>query len=122
MAFAEDRLKKFDYELHRTVAERRRDEILNGLLNGYVGCVDDAADQVDVAQEKQVNILAALKKMEAKDKEFLVTLQKYEKDGLDLNLYKDTLDDAIEGTMDAINDAADAEKEMSPGPVRRKPE
>jgi hypothetical protein len=120
MTFAEDRLKKFDYELHRPVQERRRDEILNGLLNGYVGCVDDAADQIDVAQEKQINILETVKKMEAKDKEFLEILQKYDKPGPDLDIYQDTLDDAIDGTKDAITDAQDALKEMLPGPVRRK--
>ena len=35
--FADDRLKKFQYELTRTVPEGRRAEILNGLLNAYAG-------------------------------------------------------------------------------------
>jgi hypothetical protein len=122
MSFAEDRLMKFDYELHRSVAERRRDDILNGLLNGYVGCVDDAADQIAVAQDRHINIREALKKMETKDKEFLDILQKYEMSGPNLDVYKDTLDDAIEGTKDAISDTINAEKEMQPGPVRRKQE
>src|ERR1700690_2722918 len=56
ISFAEDRLKKFEYEIHRSVQERRRAEILNGLLNGYSGCVDDAADQIDTAQEKNADI------------------------------------------------------------------
>ena len=51
MAFAEDRLNKFAYELERNVQERRRSEILNGLLNGYSGCVDDAADQIELATD-----------------------------------------------------------------------
>src|SRR5580700_3474220 len=33
ISFADDRLKKFQYELTRTVPEGRRAEILNGLLN-----------------------------------------------------------------------------------------
>ncbi|HXX45228.1 MAG TPA: hypothetical protein VEJ38_10885 [Candidatus Acidoferrales bacterium] len=121
ISFAEDRLKKFDYELNRTTPERRRTEILNGLLNGYVGCVDDGADQIDMAREKQADIRAALKLMRTKYNEFLVQLQKYDKDGKDLETYRDTLDDAIEGTKDALSDVAEAEKEMLPAPVRRKP-
>ena len=121
ISFAEDRLKKFEYEIHRTVPERRRAEILNALLNGYSGCVDDAADQIDVAQEKQQDIREALKMMRVKNKEFLETLQKYEKDGPELDTYRDTLEDAIDGTKDALTDIDDAEKQATPGPVRRKP-
>src|SRR6266481_5931106 len=55
ISFAEDRLKKFQYELGRSVPERRRSEILNGLLNGYAGCFDDAADQIAIAREKQAD-------------------------------------------------------------------
>jgi tagatose-1,6-bisphosphate aldolase len=121
ISFAEDRLKKFEYEIHRSVPERRRAEILNALLNGYSACVDDAADQIDVAQEKQMDIREALKMMRAKNKEFLETLQKYQKDGPELDTYRDTLDDAIEGTKDALSDIDDAEKQATPGPVRRKP-
>ena len=101
--------------------ERRRGEILNALLNGYSGCMDDAADQIDVAKEKQMDIRDALKMMKTKDKEFLATLQKYEKDGPELDTYRDTLEDAIEGTKDALSDLDDAEKEATPGPIRRKP-
>ena len=56
--------------------------------------------------------------MQSKGKEYLATLEKLEKNP-DEDLYKDTLEDAIEGTKDAINDAQQAEKEMSPPPVRR---
>jgi hypothetical protein len=121
LSFAEDRLKKFEYEIHRSVQERRREEILNSLLNAYSGCVDDAADQIDVAKEKQVDIRDALKTMRSKDKEFLDTLQKYEKDGPELDTYKDTLDDAIQGTKDALSDLDDAQKDATAGPIRRKP-
>jgi len=120
VAFAEDKLKKFDYELNRKTPERRRDEILNGLLNAYAGCVDDGADQIDVAQEKQMDIRQALKLMVTKEKEFLEELQKYDKDGPELDTYRDTLEDAIEGTKDALSDAEEAQKEMLPPPVRRK--
>src|ERR1700721_4300734 len=63
VTFADDRLKKFQYELTRTVPEGRRAEILNGLLNAYAGCIDDAADQIEGAGEKEGDIGAALKNM-----------------------------------------------------------
>lgn len=120
LAFAEDRLTKFDYEISRTVQERRRSEILNGLLNGYAGCVDDAADQIALAREKHLDIHEALKLMQTKDKQFLALLQKYDKAGPELDTYRDTLEDAIEGTKDALSDVDDAQKESQAPPVRRK--
>jgi hypothetical protein len=120
VSFAEDRLKKFQYELGRTVQERRRSEILNGLLNGYAGCVDDAADQIAIAREKQADIRAALKLMKSKGQQFLDVLEKLDQGGPEFDTYKDTLEDAVEGTKDALADVEKAEKEMSPPPVRRK--
>src|SRR5260370_25861130 len=61
MKFAEDRLKKFQYELNRKVQDRRRVEVLNNMLNAYTGCMDDAADQIAVGQERQADIHGALK-------------------------------------------------------------
>jgi hypothetical protein len=122
VAFAEDRLKKFDYELHRQPPDRRKDEMLNALLNAYAGCVDDAADQIDAARTRNMDIRDALKAMKTKDQEFLEQLQKYDKDaGPDFELYKDTLEDAIDGTKDALSDIADAEKQ-TPGPPVRRPQ
>ena len=121
ISFADDRLKKFQYELDRKTPERRRSDILNGLLNGYAGCVDDDADQIAVAEEKQADIHGALKVMVEKGKEFTAILDKLSQGGSEYGLYKDTLDDAIEGTKDALADAEKAQKEMAPAPVRRKP-
>lgn len=118
LSFAADRLKKFQYQLDRTLPQSRRGETLNGLLNAYSGCIDDAADIISLAVEKQQEIRAGIKEMQSKGKEYLGTLEKLEKNP-DEDLYKDTLEDAIEGTKDAINDAQQAEKEMSPPPVRR---
>jgi hypothetical protein len=119
--FADDRLKKFQYELNRQVPDRRRVEMLNNLMNGYAGCVDDAADQIGIARERQADIRAALKLMKAKTKEFLEVLQKLEEGGRDLATYKDTLDDAVDATKDAITDIETAEKDLSAPPVRRRP-
>jgi hypothetical protein len=82
--------------------------------------VDDAADQIELAREKHLDIREALKLMQTKDKEFLETLQKYDKDGPELDTYRETLEDAIEGTKDAITDADEAQKESQPPPIRRK--
>ncbi len=121
MSFAQDRLDKFEYELNRPEHEAQYDDILNNLMNGYVGCVDDAADQIDVAQEKQVDIRGAVKEMKEKDTAFLAKLEKFDQaTGPDFDAYRYTLEDAIEGTKEAINDASDAEKSHPSGPVRRK--
>ena len=121
MAFAQDRIDKFEYEVNRPQHEAQYDDILNSLMNAYVGCVDDAADQIDVAQEKQTDVREAVKLMKAKDSEFLAKLQKFDQaSGPDFEAYRYTLEDAIEGTKEAINDANDAEKNLHPGPVRRK--
>jgi len=122
IGFADDRLKKFDYELNRQTPERRRGEVLNGLMNAYSGSMDDAADQIAEAKEKQVDIHASLKLLESRGKEFLAQLEKLEQgSGPDFDDYKDTLEDAIQATKDAISDAQRAQKEMLPAPVRRKP-
>lgn len=121
MSFAQDRIDKFEYEVNRPEKEAQYDDILNNLMNAYVGCVDDAADQIDVAQEKQTDVRDAVKLMKVKDTEFLAKLQKFDQaNGPDFEAYRYTLEDAIEGTKEAINDANDAEKALHPGPVRRK--
>jgi len=120
MLFAEDRLAKFDYELNRTAPERNRSEILNGLLNGYEGCMDDASDEIDDATRTQADVKAVLKLMDEKTKSFLARLQKYSKNGRYLSDYSDTLQDAIDSTTDAISEVADAQKTMLPAVVRRK--
>ncbi|MGA8268498.1 MAG: hypothetical protein WB787_12090, partial [Candidatus Acidiferrales bacterium] len=97
LSFAADRLKKFQYEIERTQPQARRSETLNGLLNAYSGCVDDAADVISLAIEKQKEIRVGIKEMQTKGKEFLLTLHKFEENkGVDS--FKETLDDAIEGT------------------------
>ncbi len=121
ISYAADRLKKLQYELGRTTAESHRSETLNALLNAYTGCVDDAADLINLHTEKQADIHDAVKEMQAKGKEFLETLEKIAKNGPELEVYKETLDDAIEGTRDALKDTEKAAKGAAPPPVRRKP-
>jgi hypothetical protein len=94
--------------------------MLNSLLNAYVGCVDDAADLIQLGLEKQDNIRQGVDLMAGRTKEFLVLLEKLSTDGPDRELYKDNLDDAIEGTREAMNDAEKAKKKVAPPPIRRK--
>ncbi|MGA8231397.1 MAG: hypothetical protein WB795_07935 [Candidatus Acidiferrales bacterium] len=121
ISYASDRLKKFQYEVSRTVPERKREETLNGLLNAYSGCVDDAADLLSLEIDKGADIREGLKEMVTQGKEFLAALDKLQQaGGPELDIYKDTLDDAIEGTQDAVKEAETAQKNYTP-PVRRKP-
>ncbi len=117
--YADDRLKKFQYELEHP-SSTKHTELLNYLLNSYIGCVDDAADIIQVGLEKQENIRQGIDLMAARAKEFLPLLQKYQAGGPELELYKENLDDAVEGTQDALNDAEKAKKKAAPPPVRRK--
>jgi hypothetical protein len=119
VTFAEDRLKKFQYELEHP-SQNKHAEMLNALMNAYVGCVDDAADLIQLGIEKQENIRQGVDLMAGKLKEFLEALNKVSAQGTDIDLYKDNLDDAIEGTTDAIKDADKAKKNVAPPPVRRK--
>ena len=117
--YADDRLKKFQYELDHPAANRHA-EMLNYLMNSYIGCVDDASDIIQEGIEKQQNVRAGIDLMATKAKEFLEVLKKIAADGKEIDIYKINLDDAIEGTQDAINDAEKAKKNVAPPPVRRK--
>jgi hypothetical protein len=119
LTFADDRLKKFQYELDHP-ALNKHEEILNALLNAYVGCVDDAADLIQLGIHKQENIRKGIDLMAARAKEFLAILEKLSADGPELEIYKDNLDDAVEGTRDAMNEAEKAKKDVAPPPVRRR--
>jgi len=119
LSFADDRLKKLQYELEHP-SPNRHVEMLNSLLNAYVGCVDDAADLIQLGIEKQQNIRKGINLMAEKTKEYLVILQKIPTDTPDAEMYKDNLEDAKEGTQDASKEAEAAKKKVAPPPVRRK--
>ena len=119
LTFAEDRLKKFQYELEHP-SSNHHVEMLNALLNAYIGCVDDAADVMQLGIEKQENIRKGIDLMASRTKDFLPILEKFSTDGPELETYKENLDDAIEGTRDAMNDAEKAKKKVAPPPIRRK--
>jgi hypothetical protein len=120
VSFAADRIIKLKYELAHPTADRRRSERLNALVNNYSSCMDDAADLVLLAIDKQQDIHLALKQFDAKGKEFLAYLTDLSKNGPELSVYKDNLDDALESTNDAMKAVEKATKEIAPPPVRRK--
>lgn len=117
--FAEDRLKKFQYELDHPSTNRHAD-MLNFLLNAYVGCLDDAADLIELGIHKQENIRKGIDLMAVKAKEFMAVLNKLSAEGAEKEIYKENLDDAIEGTQDALKEAEQAKMKVAPPPVRRK--
>jgi len=119
LSFAEDRLKKLQYELEHP-SQANHFEMINSLLNAYVGCVDDAADLIQLGIEKQQNIRKGIDLMASRTKEFLAILQKIPTDATGAEMYKDNLDDAMEGTRDASQEAEAAKKNVAPPPVRRK--
>jgi len=119
ISFADDRIKKFQYELEHP-SQNNHEQMLNYLLNAYIGCVDDAADLVQLGIEKQQNVRAGVDLMAQKTKEYLEVLNKVKADAKEVEMYKENLDDAIEGTEDALNDAEKAKKSVAPPPVRRK--
>jgi hypothetical protein len=119
LSFADDRIKKLQYELEHP-SDNRHVEMVNSLLNAYVGCVDDAADLIQLGIEKQQNIRKGIDLMASRTKEFLGILQKIPTGAPDSELYKDNLDDALEGTRDASKEAEAAKKNVAPPPVRRK--
>jgi hypothetical protein len=120
--FASDRIKKLQYEFaHIDPADQKRTDRLNSLLNGYTGCIDDAADLIDIGIEKQQDIRDGVKALQAVIKEFLPYLQGLAVNGPERKTYKENLDDAIESTQDAAKDVEKATKEMSAPPERRKP-
>ena len=117
--FADDRIKKFQYELEHP-SQTNHEQQLNYLMNSYIGCVDDAADLVQLGIEKQQNVRAGVDLMAERAKEYLEILNKIKAEAREIDVYKENLDDAIEGTQDALNDAEKAKKSVAPPPVRRK--
>ena len=120
--FASDRIKKLQYEFaHFDSTDQKRTDRLNRLINGYTGCIDDAADLIEIGIEKQQDIQAGVKALQAGIKEFLPYLQGLAANGIERETYKENLEDAIEATQDAAKDVDKASKEMSAPPERRKP-
>ncbi|HVA72306.1 MAG TPA: hypothetical protein VNF02_04270 [Candidatus Limnocylindrales bacterium] len=120
--FAADRIKKLQYELQLKSPQMHKSQILNGLLSGYSGCIDEADDRIQEGRETDPNMRPSIKDMQKRAKEYLAVLQKIKAaGGPEMSSFHDALDDAIDGTQDALKDASSASKEFGAVPVRRKP-
>ena len=62
--------------------------MLNYLMNSYIGCIDDAADLIQLGMEKQDNIRQCIDLMASKSQEFLAALKKYSANGPELTSIK----------------------------------
>jgi hypothetical protein len=74
---------------------------------------ESEADQIREAYEHAERITSYVKFAEDR-------LEKFQEKGPELDTYKDTLLDAIDGTKEALTDVDNALKTAAPPPVRRK--
>jgi hypothetical protein len=118
--FAEDRLKKFQYELAKGAADKRRGERLAALLDAFAGCIDDASELMELGRMKQQDILKGVQFFQARSKEFLADLERHTAAAPENASYRENLELATLALKDAIQEAEKASKEIAPGPVRRK--
>jgi hypothetical protein len=121
ISFADDRVKKLQYEFAHPGDTLHRAERLNSLINGYSGCLDDAAELIDLGVDKQQDVREGIKTMQAHAPEFLAYFKDLAAKAPEHDAYKDNIDDAVDATNDAIRDADEAAKENAPPPVRRRP-
>ncbi len=102
VTFADDRLKKFQYELARTTPEGRRSEILNSLLNAYSGMHGrcGGSDRTGARKSRSTSAGPLKMMMQSKGKEFLETLPEAEARARRSAIStKETLQDAIQGNQ-----------------------
>jgi hypothetical protein len=123
ISFASDRLKQLQYELDHPANTVRRTERLNGLLNAFSGCLDEAVDRMELGVEKQEDVREGIKVIRMQTPDFLSFLKNLAANGPERDTYKDNLDDAIASANDAIRSADQSSKENAPPPpVRRRPQ
>ncbi len=101
-------------------SSNRHGELLNAFYERLCRLPRRRGRLVQLGIEKQENIRQGVDLMASRAKEFLEALNKIAADKIEIDIYKDNLDDAIEGTRDAMNDAEKAKKAVAPPPIRRK--
>lgn len=119
--FAADRFTKFKYELSRGRPDRQRNIRLRSLLDGYMGCLEDAAELVEIGRMRQQDILKGVAELEKRATEILVELETLEASTPPDAAYKTDLHDAVLTTREALAEVARAKEEIAPPPIRRKP-
>lgn len=113
--FGADRLRRFQYELHTGTAGPQRADYLNDLMNAFSACVDEADGRIKDAMNSGEDVRGAIKMVRKRAPEFVAELKKIKAENIDLKLYQDSLDDAIDGLHDAVADAEKAAKEIPSG-------
>ena len=70
LSFASDRLKQLQYEFDHPANTVRRAERLNGLLNAFAGCLDEAVDRMELSVEKQEDVREGIKAVQTDAPDF----------------------------------------------------
>lgn len=114
LKFAADRWQKFQAAV--AVPETKdRSASLNDLLSAYTSCIDDTTDTLDLNLGRRVNLRKAIVAAREQLPAFLAQLEEFEKkDTPDAGLVRDTLEDAITATQEAIDQVNKAAKEQPP--------
>ena len=114
LKFAADRWQKFQAAL-AAPETKDRSATLNDLLGAYTSCIDDMTDTFDLHLGRRVNLRKAIVAARAQLPAFLAQLEEFKKtDSPDANLVRDTLEDAILATQEAIEQVDKATKEQPP--------
>jgi hypothetical protein len=118
--FAADRLFRFKRELQMKGAGPRWSDFLNDMLDSFSSCVDSATDRISDGISQGEDVRAGIKDVKKRVPEFLEELQKIKKQGVDLKLYEDTLNDTIDDMHEDIKSAEKAEKRIQMNPPKPK--
>lgn len=116
--FAADRLRRFEHELQMKETGPLRVDFLNDLLDSFSSCVDEASGRVDGAMNNGKDVRAGIRDFNKRVPEFLAELKKIKAKGINLKLYKDSLDDAASDLRYDLRDVKKDEKQLqfnSPG-------
>ncbi|HEV2387116.1 MAG TPA: hypothetical protein VGS20_07650 [Candidatus Acidoferrales bacterium] len=118
--FGADRLRRFQYELHISKPGARQADYLNDLMDAFSACIDDADGRIKDAMSGGEDVREGIKLLRKRGAEFAAELKKIKAEGIELKLYQDSLDDAVQGLQDAIADAEKAAKQIPSGSVKTK--
>lgn len=119
--FAGDRLFRFKRELQMKGEGPHWADFLNDLLDSFSSCVDSASDRINDAISHGEDVQAGIKDVKTRVPQFTDDLEKIKKQGVDLKLYQDTLNDTIDDLHYVIKNADKAEKQLQTNPPKQKP-
>ncbi|HEY4682526.1 MAG TPA: hypothetical protein VIH17_04665 [Candidatus Acidoferrales bacterium] len=118
LKFAADRLQKFQAAAASSET-RDRSATLNDLLSAYSSCVDETTDTFDLNLGRRIDLRKAIQVARQQLPGFLAQLEEFKQRGTpDAELVRDTLEDSIIATQEAIAQVDTAAKEQ---PAPKKP-